>query len=36
MAMKGLLDETYRLPMCSTTDEKKAILKASLEAAGVL
>jgi len=36
MAMKSLLDETYRLPMCSTTDEKKAILKASLEAAGVL
>jgi 4-hydroxy-tetrahydrodipicolinate synthase len=36
MAMKGLLDETYRLPMCSTTDEKKTILKASLEAAGVL
>ena len=36
MAMKGLLDEIYRLPMCSTTDEKKAILKASLEVAGVL
>ncbi|MDF7801553.1 4-hydroxy-tetrahydrodipicolinate synthase [Pontiellaceae bacterium B1224] len=36
MAMKGMILETYRLPMCSTTDEKKAVLRASLEAAGVL
>ena len=36
MAMKGFLEETYRLPMCSTTDENKKILRASLEAAGVL
>lgn len=36
MAMKGLLEETYRLPMCSTTDGKKAALRASLENAGVL
>ena len=36
MAMKGFLEETYRLPMCSTTDEKKAVLRASLEAVGVL
>jgi 4-hydroxy-tetrahydrodipicolinate synthase len=36
MAMKGLLEETYRLPMCSMTDEKKAVLKASLNNAGVL
>jgi len=36
MAMKGMIEETYRLPMCSTTDENKAILRASLEHAGVL
>ncbi len=36
MAMKGLLDEVYRLPMCSTTDENKAVLRRSLESAGVL
>ncbi|VGO20028.1 4-hydroxy-tetrahydrodipicolinate synthase [Pontiella sulfatireligans] len=36
MAMKGMLEETYRLPMCSTTDENKAVLRASLEVAGVL
>ena len=36
MAMKGLIEETYRLPMCSTTDDKKAVLRATLEAAGVL
>lgn len=36
MAMKGLLQEIYRLPMCSTTDENKAVLRASLERAGVL
>lgn len=36
MAMKGLLEETYRLPMCSMTDENKAVLRATLESAGVL
>lgn len=36
MAMKGLLEETYRLPMCSTSDENKAVLRASLVNAGVL
>jgi len=36
MAMKGMLEETYRLPMCSMTDEDKAVLRASLETAGVL
>ncbi|MDF7824244.1 4-hydroxy-tetrahydrodipicolinate synthase [Pontiellaceae bacterium B12227] len=36
MAMKGMIAETYRLPMCSTTAENKAVLRASLEAAGVL
>ena len=36
MAMKGLLNEVYRLPMCSTTDENKKTLRASLESAGVL
>jgi 4-hydroxy-tetrahydrodipicolinate synthase len=36
MAMKGMIAETYRLPMCSTTDENKAALRATLENAGVL
>ncbi|MCF7849876.1 MAG: 4-hydroxy-tetrahydrodipicolinate synthase [Kiritimatiellales bacterium] len=36
MAMKGMIEETYRLPMCSTTDENKAILRKTLESAGVL
>ncbi len=36
MAMKGMLEETYRLPMCSMTADKKVILRASLEAVGVL
>jgi len=36
MAMKGMIEEVYRLPMCSTTDDKKAVLKASLKNAGVL
>lgn len=36
MAMKGMLEETYRLPMCSTTDENKAVLRASLERVGIL
>lgn len=36
MAMKGMIEEVYRLPMCSTTDENKAVLRATLEAAGIL
>lgn len=36
MAMKGMLEEVYRLPMCSTTDENKAVLRATLETAGIL
>ncbi|MBT8042500.1 MAG: 4-hydroxy-tetrahydrodipicolinate synthase [Kiritimatiellales bacterium] len=36
MAMKGLIEETYRLPMCSTTDENKAILRKTLAKAEVL
>ena len=36
MAMKDMLKEVYRLPMCSTTEEKKATLRASLQAVGVL
>ena len=36
MAMKGLIQETYRLPMCALDDGKKAILRATLEQAGVL
>ena len=35
MAMMGLLDEVYRLPMCSMTDDRKAVLEASLKNAGV-
>jgi 4-hydroxy-tetrahydrodipicolinate synthase len=36
MAMKGMINETYRLPMCAMDESKKAILRATLEAAGVL
>ena len=36
MAMKGMIEEIYRLPMCATTEENKAVLRASLEQAGVL
>ncbi|MEN7972199.1 MAG: 4-hydroxy-tetrahydrodipicolinate synthase [Verrucomicrobiota bacterium] len=36
MAMKGMLEEIYRLPMCSTTDENKAVLRTTLEVAGIL
>lgn len=36
MAMKGMIEEVYRLPMCSTTDENKAALRATLESAGIL
>ena len=36
MAMMGMIEEIYRLPMCSTTDENKAILRATLEATGIL
>jgi 4-hydroxy-tetrahydrodipicolinate synthase len=36
MAMKGMINEVYRLPMCSTTDENKAALRATLESAGIL
>jgi 4-hydroxy-tetrahydrodipicolinate synthase len=36
MAMMGMIEETYRLPMCSTSDENKAILRKTLEEAGVL
>ncbi len=36
MAMKGMIAETYRLPMCATTDENKAVLRATLEQAGIL
>ncbi len=36
MTMKGMIEEMYRLPMCSTTDENKAILRKTLEEAGVL
>ncbi len=36
MAMKGLIEETYRLPMCSMTEDKKVVLEASLKNVGVL
>jgi len=36
MAMKGMINETYRLPMCAMDESKKAILRATLEATGVL
>ena len=36
MAMMGMIEEVYRLPMCSTTDENKAVLRASLVNVGVL
>ena len=36
MAMKGLIEETYRLPMCEMEDAKKEILRASLKSVGVL
>ncbi|MCK4564202.1 MAG: dihydrodipicolinate synthase family protein, partial [Verrucomicrobia bacterium] len=36
MAMRGLIEETYRLPMCPMTDAKKDVLRASMESAGVL
>jgi 4-hydroxy-tetrahydrodipicolinate synthase len=36
MAMKGLLEEVYRLPMCAMTDEKKNVLRTTLESVGML
>ncbi|MBN2683919.1 MAG: 4-hydroxy-tetrahydrodipicolinate synthase [Pontiellaceae bacterium] len=36
MAMKGMIAEVYRLPMCSTTDDNKAALRITLKAAGIL
>jgi len=36
MAMMGMIEEVYRLPMCSTTDDNKAVLRRTLEEAGVL
>lgn len=36
MAMKGMIEEIYRLPMCSTTEENKAVLRKTLEEAGIL
>jgi len=36
MAMKGLIEETYRLPMCSMEEEKKIVLRTTLESVGVL
>jgi 4-hydroxy-tetrahydrodipicolinate synthase len=36
MAMMGMIEEVYRLPMCSTSAENKAVLRRTLESAGVL
>lgn len=36
MAMKGMIEEIYRLPMCSMEDEKKAALRKTLESVGIL
>ena len=36
MAMMGLIEEVYRLPMCSTSNENKAVLRKTLEDAGIL
>ena len=36
MAMKGMIEETYRLPMCAMDESKKVILRNTLENAGVL
>ena len=36
MAMMDMIEETYRLPLCSTTDENKAALRATLEKTGIL
>ena len=36
MAMKGLLEETYRLPMCPMQPANREILEAELKAVGIL
>jgi 4-hydroxy-tetrahydrodipicolinate synthase len=36
MAMKGLIEEVYRLPMCEMDDAKREILRASLKSVNVL
>ena len=35
MAMKGLIEEEYRLPMCLISDKNRKILKATLEDLGI-
>ena len=36
MAMAGLCEEVYRLPLCELNDEARGVLRASLSASGVL
>lgn len=36
MAMKGMIAETYRLPLCETTEANKAVLRKTMENAGIL
>ena len=36
MSMMGLIEEAYRLPLCSTTDENKNQLQTTLKNAGIL
>jgi 4-hydroxy-tetrahydrodipicolinate synthase len=35
-ALKGMMDEVYRLPMCPMDDDKKAVLKNAMQQAGIL
>jgi 4-hydroxy-tetrahydrodipicolinate synthase len=36
MAMMGMIEETYRLPMCSMNDTNKEVLKKTMQASGLL
>lgn len=36
MAMMGLAEEIYRLPLCSTSDENKATLRSTLASVGII
>jgi hypothetical protein len=36
MAMLGMIEEVYRLPLCGMTDELKAALRQVLSEAGLL
>ncbi len=36
MAMMGLIDESYRLPLCAMTEQNKQVLRQTLQAQGLL